>query len=207
MHNRVRIKMCGMTKAQDIAHAVALGVDAIGLIFYPKSPRHVSVEQAKKLVRDVPAFLNVVAVLVNPHSTLVKEIIEELPIQYLQFHGQESPEFCSQFKKQYIKAIPANSKDQIEKLSAEHRYASAILLDTPSTAHGGTGLSFNWQVIPDKLDKPLILAGGLNANNVKEAVTGHSIYAVDVCSGVEVSPGIKDHDKMSQFVNALWGVE
>ncbi len=195
-----------MTRERDIAHATSLGVDAIGLIFYPKSSRYVSVEQAKILVQNAPVFLNIVAVLVNPAASLVEQIIRELPVQCLQFHGEESPEFCTQFKKPYIKAIQANSRDFITKLSSQHRHASAILLDTPSAAyHGGTGKVFDWEVIPENSKKPLILAGGLDANNVRKAVTGRSVYAVDVCSGIEVSPGIKDHDKMSQFVNALWG--
>lgn len=198
--------MCGMTREQDIAHAVALGVDAIGLIFYPKSARYVLIEQAKKLLREVPVFVDVVAVLVNPDSSLVEQVISELPIQWLQFHGEESAEFCSQFKKPYIKAIQASSTITINQLSVEHLHASAILLDTPSaTYHGGTGKVFNWDVIPQNFKKPLILAGGLNATNVNTAVAMCSPYAVDVCSGIEASPGIKDHDKMSQFVNALWG--
>ncbi|WED44078.1 phosphoribosylanthranilate isomerase [Legionella cardiaca] len=202
---RVRIKMCGMMREQDIAHAVALGVDAIGLIFYPKSPRCVSVEDAKILVQNAPVFLDIVAVLVNPLPSLVEQITHELPIQYLQFHGDEAPEFCTQFNKPFIKAIRANSRDFIDEQCAKHRHASAILLDTPSPVHGGTGQVFDWTVIPENIKKPLILAGGLSASNIRKAVTGRSVYAVDVCSGVEASPGIKDHNKMSQFVNALWG--
>ncbi|WP_094090705.1 phosphoribosylanthranilate isomerase [Legionella clemsonensis] len=197
--------MCGMTRAQDIAYAAALGVDAIGFIFYPKSPRYISIEQAKQLIHQVPAFLNIVAVLVNPDVSLVQQIIKELPVHYLQFHGNESARFCTGFKKPYIKAIQALSPDFIAKKCLEHTEASAILLDTPSVSHGGTGKMFDWNVIPDTLIKPLILAGGLTAENIEKAAKEHSFYAVDVCSGVEASPGIKDHEKMNQFVNALWG--
>ncbi|WP_370447945.1 phosphoribosylanthranilate isomerase [Legionella hackeliae] len=199
------MKMCGMTREQDIAYAAALGVDAIGLIFYPKSPRCVSVKQAKELVQNLPAFLNIVAVVVNPSVASVNEIIKELPIDYLQFHGEESAEFCTQFKKPYIKAVQAISKDFITSMCIEHSQAAAILLDTPSSVHGGTGKVFDWSIIPDDIKTPLILAGGLNAENVVNATKKHLLYAVDVCSGIESSPGIKDYDKMNQFVSALWG--
>lgn len=205
IRGRVRIKMCGMTQEQDIAQAIALGVDAIGLIFYSKSARCISIKQAKKLLNKSPVFVDVVAVLVNPTSSQVDEIISELPIQWLQFHGEESPEFCSQFKKPYIKAIQATSTQAIERVVAQHKHATAILLDTPSVQHGGSGKVFDWELIPKNLQKPIILAGGLNVANVRQAVNLHSPYAVDVCSGVEASAGVKDHDKMSQFVNALWG--
>ncbi|KTD11369.1 N-(5'-phosphoribosyl)anthranilate isomerase [Legionella jamestowniensis] len=197
--------MCGMTREQDIAYAAALGVDAVGLIFYPKSPRSVSVEQAKKLIQAVPAFLDIVAVMVNPDTSFVKVIVEELPVHYLQFHGDESPKFCTQFKKPYIKAIQAHSSAFINEKCSEYAEAVAILLDTPSTSHGGTGKIFDWTIIPDTLRKPIILAGGLTAKNIEMITNKKSLYAVDVCSGVESSPGVKDHDKMKQFVNALWG--
>ncbi|KTD23418.1 phosphoribosyl anthranilate isomerase [Legionella lansingensis] len=197
--------MCGMTRKQDIAHAIDLGVDAIGLIFYPQSPRYVSVPQAKLLVQDIPVFVDILAVVVNPESSLVEQIINELPIQGVQFHGQESARFCSQFKIPYVKAISAHSKEAIMELSAEFQEAAAILLDTPSRSYGGTGSRFDWRIIPQKRVKPIILAGGLNASNVKEAVSICSPFAVDVCSGIEASPGIKDHGKMNDFVNALWG--
>lgn len=198
--------MCGMTREQDIAKAVALGVDAIGLIFHAQSPRCISIKQAKKLLSQSPVFVDVVAVLVNPIPSFVDEIINELPIQWLQFHGEESPEFCRQFNKPYIKTIHATSTAVIEQLVAEHQQAAAVLLDTPSLIQeGGTGRTFDWELIPETLTKAMILAGGLNAFNVNKAISKHSCYAVDVCSGIEASVGIKDHHKMSQFVNALWG--
>ena len=201
---RMRIKMCGMTRSSDITHAVSLGVDAIGIIFYEKSQRYVSIEQAKRLLQDIPAFVDVVAVFVNPELSLVKQILNELPIQLLQFHGEESPEFCEKFDKPYIKAIPAISAETIIKIAEQHVNAAAILLDTPSKHHGGTGLAFDWQIIPKKLPKPVILAGGLDTTNVVSAISTCSPYAVDVCSGIEASAGIKNHDKMNSFVNVLW---
>ncbi len=204
--SRVRIKMCGMTRKEDIAYAAFLGVDAIGLIFSTQSPRVITISQAKIILSNLPPFLDVVAVLVNPSPVLVDEIINELPIGFLQFHGEESAEFCNQFSKPYIKAMQVNPEAAIYEYAEAYQHASAILLDTPSaTSHGGTGNTFDWKLIPSNLAKPLILAGGLKTANVKMAVDKGSPYAVDVCSGIEASPGIKDHEKMKQFVDALWG--
>ncbi|ARM35195.1 phosphoribosylanthranilate isomerase [Legionella longbeachae] len=201
--SRVRVKMCGMTRSEDIACAVNLGVDAIGLIFYSKSTRFISIEQAKILLRDLPAFVDSVAVLVNPERDLVQKIIEELPIQFLQFHGDESAEFCQQFKKPFIKAIHADSAECIQQAAREFSMAHALLLDTPSTAaRGGTGLVFDWKIIPKDI-KPYILAGGIDESNVLKATESCHPYAVDLCSGIEVSPGIKDHGKMSRFMQKL----
>lgn len=201
---RTRIKMCGMTRANDIAHAIALGVDAIGLIFYPKSSRYVNLAEAKSLLQTLPAFVNAVAVFVNPEVDFVTQVINELPVQCLQFHGDESPEFCGQFGLPYIKVVSATSLLTITQMVTIHPKASAILLDTPSsTARGGSGVTFDWQIIPKLMARPLILAGGLDSLNVSAAITACAPYAVDVCSGIEVSPGIKDHEKMSQFVTSV----
>ncbi|WP_454783083.1 phosphoribosylanthranilate isomerase [Legionella sp. WA2022007384] len=201
---RIRVKMCGMTRSEDVAHAINLGVDAIGLIFYPKSARYVSIDQAKVLLKDLPAFVNSVAVLVNPERDLVHQIVEELPIQLLQFHGDESAEFCEQFNMPFIKAIHCNSATYIHQAAQDFATARALLLDTPSeVARGGTGCAFDWKIIPQKLEKPYILAGGLDEFNVLEAIKSCHPYAVDLCSGIEVSPGIKDHGKMSRFMQKL----
>ncbi|MCE0723462.1 MULTISPECIES: phosphoribosylanthranilate isomerase [Legionella] len=201
---RVRVKMCGMTRNEDIAYAIKLGVDAIGLIFYPKSARCVSIEQAKVLLHDLPAFVDSVAVLVNPERDFVHRIIKELPIQLLQFHGEESAEFCQQFNKPFIKAIHCDSAEYIHKTVRDFMTARALLLDTPSeTARGGTGCAFDWTIIPKKAEKPFILAGGLNEYNVHDAIKLCHPYAVDLCSGIEASPGIKDHGKMSRFMQKL----
>lgn len=202
--SRTRIKMCGMTRTVDIMHAVSLGVDAIGVIFYPESPRHVEIDKAKLLLKNVPAFIDVVAVCVNPEIAFVQQIITELPIQLLQFHGDETPEFCEQFNKPYIKAIPARSKESIVKAVEQYCGASAILLDTPSMVQrGGTGETFDWEIVPRSCAKPLIIAGGLTIENVNDVITVCSPYAVDVCSGVECSAGIKDHAKMHQFIRRV----
>lgn len=206
--SRIRVKMCGMTRAEDIAHAVNLGVDAVGLIFYPKSARNVTIKQAMELTKDLPPFVDAVAVLVNPERDFVQELVDELPIQVLQFHGDESPQFCQQFNRPFIKAIHPNAADQVKRNEQEFAQARALLFDTPSDlSRGGTGLTFNWQIIPDDLDKPYLLAGGLNEFNVLDAINACKPYAVDVCSGIEALPGVKDHIKMSRFIKALWGTK
>lgn len=204
MANRIRVKLCGMTQKEDLAFAAALGVDAIGLIFAPQSPRFVSLKKAKQLLESPPLFMNAVAVFVNPSAEFVQEIINELPINTLQFHGEESPEFCRQFGKPYIKAVPVNSESAIYNCAKMYKEASSILLDTPSKNHGGSGNRFDWELIPNNLDKLFILAGGLDATNIKSALRSCSPWAVDVCSGVEVAPGIKDYEKMRQFIDAIW---
>lgn len=204
-HPETRIKMCGMTRKEDIAQAAFLGVDAIGLVFYADSKRAVTIEQAKMILADLPLFLSVVAVLVNPDSEFVHCLTTQLPLHYLQFHGNESPDFCSAFNKPYIKAIAASSRGMIDDAKHTYQQASAILLDTPSNEYGGSGKTFDWQMIPSSDTIPLILAGGLDVLNVREAVAIAHPSAVDVSSGIEQSPGIKDSKKMTQFVNALRG--
>jgi phosphoribosylanthranilate isomerase len=199
--------MCGMTRSEDVSYAINLGVDAIGLIFFSKSPRYVTIEKAGMLLKNIPPFVDVVAVMVNPEKTFVQQIINELPIQLLQFHGDESPEFCQQFEIPFIKAIQPIAAKHIQQKMDEFSKAQALLLDTPSESmRGGTGLSFDWKIIPRDLSKAFILAGGINESNVLDAIKSAKPYAVDVCSGIEVSPGVKDHQKMSQFIKALWGV-
>lgn len=198
--------MCGMTRSEDIEHAIRLGVDAVGLIFYPKSARNVSLEKARILVNNIPAFVDIVAVMVNPQQSFVQQIIDEIPVQLLQFHGEETSEFCGQFNKPFIKAIHPKTTMQIQQSIDEFIDARAILLDTPSDKEkGGTGLTFDWKIIPENLSKPYILAGGLNESNVLDAINLCRPYAVDVCSGIEALPGVKDHLKMSQFIKAIWG--
>lgn len=204
----VKIKMCGMTRTEDIQQAIALGVDAIGLIFYPKSKRFVSLEKAQSLLKNaaLPPFVSLVAVLVNPDASQVREILHALPVDCLQFHGDETQEFCAGFAKKYIKAIPAKNTEAVLHASTQYTNARALLLDTPSNladVRGGTGEVFDWSLIPSARTKPLILAGGLDASNVGQAVSAIQPYAVDVCSGIESSPGIKDSNKMTAFINAL----
>lgn len=196
--------MCGMTRSEDLDHAVHLGVDAVGFIFYSKSARYVTIEQGQELIQRVPALVSAVAVLVNPDRDFVNKLLDQVPVQLLQFHGDESPEFCQQFKHPYIKAIHPKSSEHIAKSAVDYANARALLLDTPSdTVRGGTGQIFDWQMIPKELDMPYVLAGGLNEFNVKEALQMAKPYAIDVCSGIEAMPGVKDHLKMSRLMQVL----
>lgn len=200
--------MCGMTRIEDIELAIDLGVDALGFIFYEKSARYVDIEQAKVLFRDIPPFVDLVAVCVNAEDDFIKRLVDELPIHLLQFHGDEDVEFCQQFKRPYIKAIHPKNEAHILNSMQEFQQAQALLLDTPSaTMRGGSGLRFNWDIIPENTPKPFILAGGLNEFNLAEAIEICSPWAIDVCSGVEALPGIKDHVKMSRFMKALRDVD
>ncbi len=200
--------MCGMTRIEDVEHAINLGVDAIGLVFYLKSSRCLSIERASLLLKDIPPFVDVVAVMVNPEREMVQHIIDQLPITLLQFHGDESPEFCQDSGIPYIKAVHPKTSEQIVQFTNQYMQAKSILLDAATeTSRGGTGHTFDWNIIPRELSKPYILAGGLNEQNIMDAVKVCRPYAVDVCSGVEISPGIKDHQKMSRFIKALWGKE
>jgi phosphoribosylanthranilate isomerase len=203
--SRVKVKMCGMTNAQDIAYASSLGVDAIGLIFYPHSKRFVTIEQAKALLHHLPLFVDVVAVMVNPLACEVEQVLEQLPIQWLQFHGEESPTFCHSFNIPYIKAIAADSTALINAAMQDYHSAAALLLDTPSTDRGGTGQTFDWHKIPTHRPKPIILAGGLFAGNVSQAIAACLPDGVDVCSGIEYQARRKDRQKMKAFVDSVNG--
>lgn len=203
---RVRIKMCGMTQPQDVHHAAMLGVDAIGVILYDKSPRGLSVENAHTVLADVPLFLTVVGVFVNPTPADVETAIHTLPLHVLQFHGEEDASFCEQFGLPYIKAIHADALADLAPIVKTYARASALLIDTPcSEQRGGSGKPFEWQPLKGQGNMPVILAGGLNACNVARAVSIMHPFAVDVCSGVEAHLGKKDVHQMTDFVHALRG--
>lgn len=195
-----------MTRVEDIEYAVELGADALGLIFYPKSLRYVTLELAKTLTQKTFPFVDVVAVLVNPEKEFVKQLLEELPIGMLQFHGDENQAFCQQFNRPFIKAIQAKDSNQIHKAMQSFHKAKALLLDTPSTSsRGGSGELFDWDIIPKNPSLPIILSGGLNESNIQRAQALVNPYAVDLCSSLEERPGIKDHNKMRLFMKTLWG--
>lgn len=201
---RVRVKVCGMTRAEDVNAAAELGVDAVGLVFYPESPRHLGVEQARSLVEDLPAFVTVTALFLDPDVETVREVLQHTRVELLQFHGSESAEFCSSFGRPYIKAVPMGSKTDLADYTRRHTQAAALLLDSHASGQkGGTGVSFDWSVIPKLDGPPLILAGGLNPGNVATAIRAVRPYGVDVSSGVERAPGIKDRDKMAAFVREV----
>ncbi len=201
---RVRVKVCGMTRSEDVAAAAELGVDAVGMVFYAKSPRNLSVERAQALVAGMPPFVTVTALFLDPEPELVHEVMGRTRIELLQFHGVEPPEFCRSFGRPYIKAVPMGSQVDLHEYARRHNQAAALLLDSHAAGQkGGTGKSFDWSAIerPDGL--PLILAGGLKPENVATAIRLVRPYGVDVASGVESAPGIKDREKMAAFVHEV----
>jgi phosphoribosylanthranilate isomerase len=201
---RPRIKMCGITRAQDAFDAIAAGTDAIGFIFYPPSPRNVSIEAARDIARGVPPFVTRVALFVNPTPQAVRAVLDQVPIELLQFHGDESPEFCASFGLPYLKAARVRPGFDLLKYLAAFDSAAGWLLDAyRADRFGGTGEAFDWSLIPARLDRPLVLSGGLEPGNVMEAVRQVRPWAVDVSSGIEASAGIKDAQKMQAFVAAV----
>lgn len=209
---RVRTKVCGITRVEDVEVAAKAGADALGFVFYPPSPRSVSIAQAEQLMRAVPPFVTTVGLFVNPCSDWVWEVIDQLPIDLLQFHGDESGEFCSQFHRPYIKAArmgrQSEQKEGITALLAAHPEAMGFLLDAYDPEHyGGTGQTFDWSIWPEPRQcssVPLILAGGLSADNVAQAIGATQPYAVDVSSGVEgETKGCKEADKIDAFIRAV----
>jgi phosphoribosylanthranilate isomerase len=206
--NRTRIKFCGITREQDVSAVARNGADALGLVFYEKSPRHVSVQQAAQLARSVPPFLTVVGLFVNPSVDYVREVLTKVPLDVLQFHGEEEPQFCRQFGKPYLKAIRVKPGLDLVECAARYVGAQGLLLDAfVEGAQGGTGESFDWALIPQDLPLPVILSGGLHAGNVAEAIRRVRPYAVDVSSGVEAAKGIKDAAKIAAFVNEVKNVD
>jgi phosphoribosylanthranilate isomerase len=205
---RTRIKICGITREQDLHAAASCGADAIGLVFYEKSPRHVSVQQAAQLAHSAPPFVTVVGLFVNPTVDYVREVLAKVPLDVLQFHGEETPEFCAQFTRPYLKAIRV--KPGVDLIQCASRYAGAqgLLLDAfVEGMQGGTGESFDWALIPHELALPVILSGGLNAGNVAAAIRQVRPYAVDVSSGVEAAKGIKDAAKVAAFISEVKSID
>lgn len=204
---RTRVKICGVTRVQDALEVARLGADAIGLVFHAASPRHVSVEQARGIVASLPPFLTVVGLFMNAPAEEVNRVLDEVPIDLLQFHGDESPEYCVSFPRPYIKAVPMGGGIDPLEYAAGHASAQGLLLDSHALgAAGGSGKTFDWARIPP-FEKPLILAGGLGVDNVAEAVRRAKPYGVDISSGVESAKGIKDAAKMAAFIDQVNGVE
>ncbi|MHB2138265.1 phosphoribosylanthranilate isomerase [Pseudomonas monsensis] len=199
----VRSKICGITRIEDALAAVEAGADAIGFVFYAKSPRAVSVQQARAIIRALPPFVTTVGLFVNASRCELGEILDAVPLDLLQFHGDENAEACEEWRRPYIKALRVKAGDDIAAAVAAYPGASGVLLDTyVEGVPGGTGEAFDWSLIPPDLSKPLILAGGLTPENVSDAVARVRPYAVDVSGGVEASKGIKDHAKIRAFIAA-----
>ena len=201
---RTRVKICGITRVEDAVSAVSAGADAIGLVFYAPSPRAVSIAQAQQIVAAMPPFVSVVGLFVNAPQTEIESVLSKIRLDILQFHGDESAHECEQINLPYYKAIRVKADTNLLQYEAEFKSAKALLLDTFSeVAVGGTGQVFDWGLIPKNLTKPVILAGGLTAENVADAIKQVQPYAVDVSGGVEVSKGIKDTMKIAAFMHAV----
>ncbi|MCI3946594.1 N-(5'phosphoribosyl)anthranilate isomerase [Pseudomonas syringae] len=203
----VRSKICGITRIEDALAAVEAGADAIGLVFYPKSPRAVTVLQARAIIAGLPPFVTTVGLFVNASRCELNETLDAVALDMLQFHGDETPEACDGYHRPYIKALRVKAGDDIAQACRAYRNARGVLLDTyVEGVPGGTGETFDWALIPDDLDKPVILAGGLTSANVAQAIAQVRPYAVDVSGGVEKSKGIKDREKILAFMSAVQGV-
>ncbi|PVY78241.1 phosphoribosylanthranilate isomerase [Tamilnaduibacter salinus] len=199
-----RVKICGVTRPEDARAAARAGADAIGLVFYEPSPRAVTLEQARAVVAATPAFVTVTGLFVNPTESEVRETLASVPLDLLQFHGDESPSFCDQFRRRWMKAI--RMRDSTDLGSAFRQYAggSGMLVDAYSPErYGGTGETFDWSLIPPERPMPVILAGGLTSANVAAAIARVAPWGVDVSGGVERDKGIKDPKRVVDFINEV----
>jgi len=204
----IRVKICGITRVEDGQHAAMAGADAIGLVFYPPSPRAVTETLARDICQALPPFVTTVALFVDPTIEQVESVLSTVPVDMLQFHGDEQPGFCAQFGRPFLKALKMH--DDMELVAEAERYylASGILVDSyHADSAGGTGEAFDWSRLPTDPQWPLVLAGGLEVSNVAQAIRQVLPYAVDVSSGVESEKGIKDAAKVTEFINEVQGVK
>jgi len=187
-----------------VTAASELGADAIGLVFYEHSPRAVAIEQATQLLAVLPPFVTSVGLFVNAEVSFVRRVLEEVPLHMLQFHGEESPDYCASFRRPWLKAVRMRPGTDLPLVAQRYREAAALLLDTfdPKVA-GGSGQAFDWELIPAFMTDRIILAGGLSAGNVADAVRRVRPYAVDVSGGVESAKGVKDRRKMAVFIERV----
>ncbi len=201
---RTRVKICGITRPEDGITAASAGADAIGLVFYAKSPRFVTLQQARAVIASLPPFVTTVGLFVDASAPEIKAVLNEVLLDVLQFHGDEPPEFCASFGRPYLKALSMRDGIDLHYEAERFSSAAALLVDTfQAGVPGGTGISFDWARIPADLNKPLILAGGLNPDNVAQAIMQAQPYAVDVSSGVEAAKGIKDAGKIAAFMRGV----
>ncbi len=201
---RTRVKICGITRPEDAMAAIEAGADALGFVFYPPSPRYVEVARAASIIRQLPPFVTSVALFVNADRETIAEVIRETGIDLLQFHGNECPDYCAEHGRPWIKAVRMKDDLDLDKVVRDHAGARALLLDAyrPGVP-GGTGEAFDWGRIPAELAGRIVLAGGLTPDNVADAVRQVKPYAVDVSGGVEASKGIKDREKIKQFMRGV----
>lgn len=205
MTKRTRIKVCGITRPEDAQDAIESGADCLGFIFAPQSPRKIEPETAREIIKDLPPFVDAAGVFMDEEAAVVGEIIQYCGLTVAQFHGSESPDYCNEFPGRVIKAFRIGSFSEDSQLAPYAGTVQGFLLDTYSRSMaGGTGEVFDWQMV-DKLDPPgpVILAGGLNPENVEEAICTAQPFAVDVNSGIEIEPGIKDTQKLKKFIEVV----
>jgi len=200
---RTRIKICGITRLEDALEASHLGVDAVGFVFYDKSPRYIDPQKAASIIRQLPPFVSAVGLFVNPTQEYIAEVLQSVPLGVIQLHGDETPDFCSAQRRRVMKAVPVSDAYTLKQTA---RFDCPVLLDAkaPAGVYGGTGRTFDWSLLKGfEHDFPVTLAGGLSVDNVEEAMSIRQWFALDVSSGVESSPGIKDAEKMRAFVGAV----
>ena len=197
---RTRTKICGLTRVEDVEAAVDAGADAIGLVFYPPSPRAVEIDQAVALCAAVPPFVSIVGLFVNASRASVLAVLEALPISLLQFHGEEEATYCESFGRPYLKAARVRQGFDLLDYAARYPSACGLLVDAWVDGYGGGGHAFDWRLLPPQFDRPLVLAGGLSPVNIGEAIALVRPWAVDVSSGVELSKGVKDRALINAFI-------
>lgn len=200
----VRVKICGITRVEDALSCARLGADAIGLVFYPPSPRNVTVEQARAILAALPPFITTVGLFVDAQAAEVQAVLEQLPLDVLQFHGNEPVQYCRSFGRPYLKALRVKPGVDLVQYASAYSGARALLLDAHiEGVAGGSGQTFDWSLIPPRLPLPVVLSGGLSPDNVAEGIRRIQPAAVDVSSGVEAAKGIKDTEKISAFMQGV----
>lgn len=200
---KIRTKICGITRPEDALAAAEAGADALGLVFYEKSKRCVNAAQAQEIVRALPPFVSVAALFVNERAETVRRVLNQVPIDLIQFHGDEDDAFCRQFDRPYLKAVRVRGAEDIRGAAARFPHARALLFDAyHPEEYGGTGLCFDWTLLREYTGKPWVLAGGLTPDNVARAIALSGAAAVDVSGGVESAPGVKSKAKTAAFLAA-----
>ena len=204
--SKIRVKICGITRIEDALHVAHAGGDAIGLVFYNKSPRNVSISQASQICSALPPFVTSVGLFMDANQAFVDSVLATVPLDLLQFHGSETPDFCAFFQRPYIKAVAMKNRhsDDFVSYADTFKDAKGFLVDSHATGKaGGTGKTFNWNKLPLNYPKPIILAGGLTPANIADAIQQTEVYGVDLSSGVESSPGIKDKQMINQLMDEV----